>query len=212
MAKKSIGNKKTRITLETPTQAAEFLVSLFYPTDHWTNPAPETLLYLHPDARYLASTVNTGAWRAEWEPIDRVVFELYAQPESDEHYELRSPAASRRGGNELKTETWSAYCHMSKTMPGNITAHDDGLPFCYVHEESGTVVTAGKIEPERMLGFMARFELRTVGVVGTNWIVDAEYSKKYGREWLRDGGLRLNYLVMSDACVEGLPSGGWYLD
>lgn len=147
------------------------LHEFFNPRQHWSGENPmrssNTGLYIT-----LTSMLGLGAMTLGHGPIEEIEFNEYeyAPHESDHERRLRSPAARRRRNSDLQSVTWMAGNLLMAMHPKEeIEPFWNGLPFAYVHRPSGTVVTAGNIDCERMIKFMLRVECSEIGIVGTHW-------------------------------------------
>ena len=143
---------------------------VFMPRDHWSNDSP----WASPSRGRLVLLVaarSQGLLSLEYEAIEACTFGSRWEPAASAEMErLRGVAGDRRGSVDLKDQTWSAYTHLAKMFPSQtIEPHTRGLPLCYTQPDNGVVVTAGNIEPDRMLRFMLRARTPWLGVVGPRY-------------------------------------------
>lgn len=150
---------------EVEAQLNEWMVALS-PRPHWSTPgsfcSPECLKLL----RLLVACKRRDLVRLRSEPIKAHRLAEYSSI-SEKDVSLWQVAASRRGAEDLKDETWSTFCHLRKLFPhGQFEPHGGAFPFCYVESRHGVVVTAGNVEPARMLEFMVDHGTPRLGIAG----------------------------------------------
>ena len=160
------------------------LMDVFQPRDHWSN-CSSALIPESRDLIFLAAARHAGELKLTSTPIELCEsFPELNWMTPQEERELLCPAASRRGGLDLKLETWTAFKQLQTLHPdGPFESFYNGLPFGWLHRPSQTFVAAGNIDPDRMIDFMLAHDVRRLGSVGLNWVPSP---RRNGSFWVDD--------------------------
>lgn len=182
---------------EVQAELNEWMVA-FSPRPHWSTPgsfSPECLELL----RLLVACKRRGLVRLRSEPIKAHRLVEYSSI-SKKDVSLWQVAANRRGAEDLKDETWSALCYLRKLFPhGQFEPHGAGYPFCYVESRHGVVVTAGNVEPARMLEFMVNHGTPRLGIAGLEMGATEGSNQEY---YVLTGKLSLTWVEFTPAGFE----------
>lgn len=165
----------------------ENLNQFFNPREHWTNQSGFHS-FSQDHLLFLAAGQTAGVVKLESSPIDYLTFDergrepWWSLPEQDRH--LLSPILQRRGGSDLKDEMWSAYQHFVRlNRRAKLEPFFRSLPFGWLHAKSKTFVSAGNIDPSRMLDFMLGHQVHRVGIAGFRWD-ESDTHQTFMMSWL----------------------------
>lgn len=157
-------------------ESAETLHDIFWPRRTWASPVAagsERLLDL---MILLLVLKKAGLLDVKHEAIPSCMLERSSWLKRQWH----SPTpdvwalqycAGRRGGDDLKEQSWSAYRSLRRRCKGETITLISDLPFCYLAETSRVAVIAGNVDAERALKAIVDYEITSFGVVGN---VDTE--------------------------------------
>lgn len=142
----------------------------FIPRPHWAASGP-----FDSDDKMRLLAVLVAATHADLVTITRTDIECVKVPnrwarhryEDDaSECEFEFLASNRRGNDDLKDHTWSAYCHLKNSIAGgNFVAQRDNAPYYYVETNSGFMATAGNVEPDQILKAMVQNKCSKLGLV-----------------------------------------------
>lgn len=157
----------------------ESLHSIFWQRENWTNPSlrygPQyvldmLLMLLALIDRKLVTvqnksvpvtTLRQSRWLAQ---RFRTRHPCWEASEQDKNMFYQSEG--RRGGDDLKTMSWSAYRELRRQCPHGPITLLDGIPFAVFAETSRTVIMAGNLDAGRTLSVIAQQGITTFGVMG----------------------------------------------
>lgn len=180
------------------------LNSLFYPREHWSNPSPLTDRDVRNILVFMQAAKAQQLLATREELIDKHRFDHRPEPGmlSRKKRALWLVAARRHGGEDLKTETWSAVQYLCQRFPEElIEPYWDGLPYCCVVREQGLVVTAGNVSPVTIVRFMLKQNTPQLAIVGERLFEESEWRLENFRD---TGQLCLRWIVFDPRAFTAL--------
>ena len=170
-------------------EAIESTFDLFYPRYHWTTPS---ILSCSEIERSLVILLSVMIKKGLVERIkDRARFEFgggrYALPPgawSEEQRQMYWLCQSRRGNDDLKCQSWSAYLALQKRFPEDEVTILTSPCFLAYAERQHAAIVPGNCSPRSMLDFVAGRRIQSLfffnGCVDEGVSEDEDY-------WLLDG-------------------------
>lgn len=141
---------------------------------------------------------------------------LSSQSDAEHEPEMESPARARRG-SDLPDLTWSAFKLLRSTHPSATFQIFSGyLPFGWLHDKTGTFVTAGNTELSRWLPFISHHNIVRLGILDYHHAAvpsDAERKKYERHERAREkapgdakyfSSLWMNWIVLQPRALQAL--------
>lgn len=185
-------------------EAIESAFNLFYPRSHWTTPSvwscseTERSLVILLSAMIRNGIVDRITDRAKMEFCGG----RYALPPgswSEEQQQMYWLCQSRRGNDDLKMQSWSAYLELQKRFPEDEVAILASPCFLAYSERQHTAIVPGNCPPRSMLDFVATHRLRFLFFINgcaDEAILQQEGASEDKDYWLLDG------LKFSDRAID----------
>lgn len=185
-------------------EAIESTFDLFYPRYHWTTPSLWSCSEME---RSLVILLSAMIKQGLVERItDRARIEFgggrYALPPgswSEEQQQMYWLCQSRRGNEDLKCQSWSAYLALQKRFPEDEVTILASPCFLAYTERQHAVIVPGNCSPRFMLDFVAARRIRSLFFINgrvDEAIFQEEGASEYEEYWLLDG------LKFSDRAID----------
>ncbi len=185
-------------------EAIESTFDMFYPRYHWTTPSVWSCSEMERSlVIFLSVMIRNGI-------VDRITDRAkivfgggrYAMPPGDwsaEQRQMYGLCQSRRGNDDLKRQSWSAYLALQKRFPGDEVTILASPCFLAYTEQQHTAIVPGNCSPRTMLEFVAARRIRSLFFI--NGCVDEAILQEEGASededyWHLDG------LKFSDRAID----------